>query len=239
LPVAPSPIRAQGDAITYEGPQPFETPRALESDEIPAIIADYESAARHASDAGFDGVEIHAANGYLLDQFLRDGSNQRGDQYGGDINKRMRLLDEVVSVICSVWGSERVGVRLSPENSFNDIHDSRPQQTFNAVADMLRGHGLCYLHVVEGDMMSGDRDLDYRELKQRFGGLYMANNDYDFARATRAIQEGAADLVSFGRLFLANPDLPARFAQGAVLNEPDPDTFYGGDEKGYTDYPGL
>ena len=175
----------------------------------------------------------------LLDQFLRDGTNQRSDQYGGDINMRLRLLDEVVKVVTSVWGPNRVGVRLSPENSFNDIHDSQPQQTFNAVADMLRSHALCYLHVVEGDMMSGESQLDYRELKQRFGGLYMANNGYDFTRATRAIQEDSADLVSFGRLFLANPDLPARFAQGAVLNEPDPDTFYGGDEKGYTDYPGL
>jgi N-ethylmaleimide reductase len=239
LPVAPSSIRPQGDAITYRGPRPFETPRALETDEIPAIIADYETAAGHARDAGFDGVEIHSANGYLLDQFLRDSTNQRSDQYGGDINNRLRLLDEVVSVVTSVWGSDRVGVRLSPENSFNDIHDSQAQQTFNAVADMLRGHALCYLHVVEGDMMSGDSHLDYRELKRRFCGLYMANNGYDFARATRAIQEGSADLVSFGRLFLANPDLPARFAQGSALNEPDPDTFYGGDENGYTDYPTL
>jgi len=239
LPVAPSPICPQGDAITYEGLRPFETPRALETDEIPTIIADYETAARHARLTGFDGVEIHSANGYLLDQFLRDGTNQRGDQYGGDINNRLRLLDEVLRAVTAVWAPDRVGVRLSPENSFNDIHDSQPQQTFNAVTDMLRGHALCYLHVVEGDMMSGDSHLDYRELKRRFGGLYMANNGYDFARATRAIQEGAADLVSFGRLFLANPDLPARFAQGAALNEPDPDTFYGGDEKGYTDYPAL
>ena len=239
LPVAPSAIRAQGEAMTYEGLKPFETPRALESDEIPAIIADYENAARRAREAGFDGVEIHAANGYLLDQFLRDGTNQRSDQYGGDINQRMRLLEEVVDAVSAVWGAERVGVRLSPENSFNDIHDAQPQETFNAVADMLGGHRLCYLHVVEGDMMTGERHVDYRELKRRFGGLYMANNGYDFARATRAIEDGSADLVSFGRLFIANPDLPARFAQGAALNEPDPDTFYGGDEKGYTDYPSL
>jgi N-ethylmaleimide reductase len=239
LPVAPSAIRPQGEAMTYEGLKPFETPRALEGDEIPAIIADYENAARLAREAGFDGVEIHAANGYLLDQFLRDGTNQRSDQYGGNIQQRMRLLEEVVDAVSAVWGSERVGVRLSPENSFNDIHDSQPQETFNTVADMLGGHRLCYLHVVEGDMMTGERQVDYRELKRRFGGLYMANNGYDFARATQAVQDGAADLVSFGRLFLANPDLPARFAQEAELNEPDPDTFYGGDEKGYTDYPSL
>jgi N-ethylmaleimide reductase len=239
LPVAPSAIRPQGEAITYQGPQPFQTPRALERHEIDAIVADYAHAARNARDAGFDGVEIHAANGYLLDQFLRDGTNQRSDAYGGRIENRMRLLDEVVCAVTPVWGSRRVGVRLSPENSFNDIRDSQPQQTFNAVADLLRDHDLCYLHVVEGDLMSSTRDVDYAELKRRFGGIYVANAGYDLPRANQAIRAGTADLVSFGRLFLANPDLPARFAQGAPLNEPDPATFYGGDERGYTDYPSL
>jgi N-ethylmaleimide reductase len=239
LPVAPSAIRPQGDAMTYQGLRPFQTPRALEHDELANIVADYARAARHARDAGFDGVEIHAANGYLLDQFLRDGTNERRDGYGGSIDNRMRLLDEVVSAVSAVWGSPRVGVRLSPENSFNDIRDSQPQQTFNAVADMLRGYQLGYLHVVEGDLMSGARELDYRELKRRFGGLYMANAGYDFQRASEALRTGSADLIAFGRLFLANPDLPARFAQGAPLNEPDPATFYGGDERGYTDYPSL
>jgi len=239
LPVAPSAIRPQGDAITYQGPQPFQTPRALGGDEIAAIVADYARAARHARDAGFDGVEIHAANGYLLDQFLRDGTNHRRDAYGGSIENRMRLLNEVVAAVTAVWGGARVGVRLSPENSFNDIRDSQPQQTFNAVADMLRAHTLCYLHVVEGDLMSGARELDYLQLKRRFGGIYMANAGYDFERASRALGAGTADLVAFGRLFLANPDLPARFAQRAPLNEPNPDTFYGGDERGYTDYPSL
>lgn len=239
LPVAPSAIRPRGEAITYQGPQPFPTPRALEHDEIAAIVADYASAARNALEAGFDGVEIHAANGYLLDQFLRDGTNHRQDAYGGSLANRMRLLEQVVAAVSSVWGSARVGVRLSPENTFNDIHDSQPQQTFNAVADMLCRHNLCYLHVVEGDLMSGARDLDYRELKRRFGGLYMANAGYDLQRASEALRTRSADLVAFGRLFLANPDLPARFARGAALNEPDPDTFYGGDERGYTDYPTL
>ncbi len=239
LPVAPSAIRPQGDAMTYEGLQPFQTPRALEPEELDGIVADYARAARNARAAGFDGVEIHAANGYLLDQFLRDGTNQRSDGYGGSIDKRMRLLAEVVSAVTAVWDSTRVGVRLSPENSFNDIRDSQPQQTFNAVADMLRGRALGYLHVVEGDLMSGARELDYLELKRRFGGTYMANAGYDFERASAALSAGAADLVAFGRLFLANPDLPARFAQGAPLNTPDPDTFYGGDERGYTDYPTL
>lgn len=239
LPVAPSAVRPQGDAMTYQGPQPFQTPRALERGELTGIVADYGRAASNARAADFDGVEIHAANGYLLDQFLRDGTNQRGDAYGGSVANRMRLLDEVVSAVTAVWGGARVGVRLSPENSFNDIRDSQPQQTFNAVADMLQAHRLCYLHVVEGDLMTGARELDYLELKRRFGGVYMANAGYDFQRATQAVGTGAADLVAFGRLFLANPDLPARFAQGAPLNEPDPDTFYGGDERGYTDYPSL
>ncbi len=238
-PVAPSAIRPEGDAVTYEGMQPFETPRALTIEEIPGLCADYAGAAQRARDAGFDGVEIHAANGYLLDEFLRDGTNTRTDSYGGSIENRMRLLDEVITAVSTVWPGNRIGVRLSPENQFNDIRDSQPQATFNAVVDMLRGHQLVYLHVLEGDMLGGDRRVDYHELKRRFGGLYMANNGYTQARAEQALQQGDADLVAFGQLFLANPDLPERFAQGARLNEPDPGTFYGGDEKGYTDYPFL
>ncbi len=238
-PVAPSAIRPEGDAVTYEGMQPFESPRALTTEEIPGLCADYAAAAQRAGDAGFDGVEIHAANGYLLDEFLRDGTNTRTDTYGGSIENRMRLLDEVITAVSTVWPSNRIGVRLSPENQFNDIRDSQPQAMFNAVVEMLRGHQLAYLHVLEGDMLGGDRRVDYHELKRRFGGLYMANNGYTQARAEQALQQGDADLVAFGQLFLANPDLPERFAQGARLNEPDPETFYGGDEKGYTDYPFL
>ncbi len=238
-PVAPSAIRPEGDAVTYEGMQPFETPRALTIEEIPGLCADYAAAAQRARDAGFDGVEIHSANGYLLDEFIRDGTNTRTDTYGGSIENRMRLLDEVITAVSRVLPSNRIGVRLSPENQFNDIRDSQPQATFNAVVDMLRGHQLAYLHVLEGDMLGGDRLVDYHELKRRFGGLYMANNGYTQARAEQALQQGDADLVAFGKLFIANPDLPERFAQGARLNEPDPETFYGGDEKGYTDYPFL
>ncbi|QYZ67054.1 MAG: NADH:flavin oxidoreductase [Gammaproteobacteria bacterium (ex Lamellibrachia satsuma)] len=238
-PVAPSAIRPEGDAVTYEGMQPFETPRVLTIEEIPGLCADYAAAAQRARDAGFDGVEIHAANGYLLDEFIRDGTNTRTDTYGGSIENRMRLLDEVITAVSKVWPSNRIGVRLSPENQFNDIRDSQPQATFNAVVDMLRGHQLAYLHVLEGDMLGGDRLVDYHELKRRFGGLYTANNGYTQARAEQALQQGDADLVAFGKLFIANPDLPERFAQGARLNEPNPETFYGGDEKGYTDYPFL
>jgi N-ethylmaleimide reductase len=239
LPVAPSAIQPQGEAITYEGMQAYVTPRALELNEMPGLIADYVHAAKSAKAAGFDGIEIHAANGYLLDAFLRDGTNTRDDRYGGSIENRLRLLDEVISAVKEVWPSQQVGVRLSPENQFNDISDSQPQTTFNAVADMLSQHDLAYLHVLEGDMLNDERGVDYTELKHRFGGLYMANMGYGQSAAEEALQQGNADMIAFGQLFIANPDLPERFAQGAALNEPDQATFYGGDEKGYTDYPSL
>lgn len=239
LPVAPSAIQPAGEAVTYTGMQPFETPHALASEEIPGVIADYIAAAQRAKDAGFDGIEIHSANGYLLDEFLRDGTNTRTDAYGGSIENRMRLLDEVVTAVSTVWPTRAIGVRLSPENRFNDIRDSRPQATFEAVVDMLRGHQLAYLHMVEGDMLGEERQVDYPELRRRFGGLYIANNGYTRASAEQVLQQGDADMVAFGRLYIANPDLPERFAQGASLNTPDPDTFYGGDARGYTDYPTL
>jgi len=239
LPVAPSAIQPQGDAITYEGMQPFVTPRALELNEIPALIEDFVSAAKNAKAAGFDGIEVHAANGYLLDEFLRDDSNTRDDKYGGSVENRMRLLDEVISAVKQVWSSNRVGVRISPENQFNDIRDSQPQTTFNAVVDMLSKHDLAYLHVLEGDMLNNERKVDYTELRKHFAGLYMANMGYTQLTAEQALVKGDADMVAFGQLYLANPDLAERFALGAALNEPDQSTFYGGDEKGYTDYPAL
>lgn len=239
LPVAPSAIQPHGEAITYEGMQPFVTPRALELDEIPGVIADYVKAAENAKAAGFDGIEIHAANGYLLDQFLRDGSNTRTDAYGGSIENRMRLLDEVVSAVKDIWPSNRIGVRLSPENQFNDIRDSQPQTTFNAVVDMLSKHDLAYLHVLEGDISNTEQHVDYVALRKHFSGFYMANNGYTQDLAEQSLQAGHADLIAFGQLFLANPDLVERFARGSTLNEPDKTTFYGGDAKGYTDYPTL
>jgi len=238
-PVSASAIRPAGDAITFEGLKPFVEPRALRTDEIPGIVDQYRQAAKCAREAGFDGVEVHSANGYLLDQFLRDGSNRRDDQYGGSLENRTRLLMEVLSAVLETWEPSRVGVRISPENSFNDIRDSDPQATFNFVAGALSGRGLGYLHVVEGDMMSGERRLDYRQVRDNFDGCYMANRGYDKARAQAAIARGDADMVSFGQLFIANPDLVQRFKTDAGLNTPDPDTFYGGDEKGYTDYPTL
>lgn len=239
LPVAPSAIRPEGEAFTYQGLQAFVTPRVLDKDELPGIVQDYVRAARNALEAGFDGVEVHAANGYLLDEFIRDGSNHREDEYGGSIENRSRLLSEVVSAVCDAIGNDKVGVRLSPESSFNSMQDSDAQNSFNYVATMLSGFKLAYLHVLEGDMMTHQRSLDYQQLKQRFAGPYMANCGYDYEKAQAAIQNGAADFVSFGSLFISNPDLPARFRAGAELAVADQATFYGGDDKGYTDYPAM
>jgi N-ethylmaleimide reductase len=238
-PVSASAIKPAGDAVTFEGMKPFVEPRALRTDELPGIVDQYRQAARRAVEAGFDGVEVHAANGYLLDQFLRDGTNRRTDQYGGPLENRSRLLLEVLSAVLESWEPARVGVRISPENSFNDMHDSDPQGTFNFVARALSGKGLGYLHVVEGEVPGGKGRLDYRQIRDHFDGYYMANCEYDKTRAQAALASGAADMVSFGKLFIANPDLVQRFKADAGLNTPDQATFYGGDEKGYTDYPAL
>ncbi|MFP3874304.1 MAG: alkene reductase [Thiohalophilus sp.] len=236
-PVAPSAIRPEGDAFTYEGPKPFIQPRALETDEIPGIVAQYQHSANMARQAGFDGVEVHGANGYLIDQFLRDGTNRREDAYGGSVENRMRLLNDVLDAVCTVWPANRVGVRLTPENSFNDMSDSDPQHHFGYFIRRLSSRGLAYLHLLEGDMINKSRTLDYRALRDQFDGPYMANNGYDKTRAQAAIEQGDADLIAFGVPFLANPDLVRRFKEDLPLNEPDQSTFYGGDEKGYTDYP--
>lgn len=250
-PVAPSPVKPEGRAQTYEGPKPFVTPRALETEEVPEVVEEFREGARRAREAGFDGVEIHGANGYLVDQFLRDGTNRRTDRWGGPVESRARFLLEVAEAAADVWGADRVGVRLSPLSGFNDMSDSDPETTFGHAAARLDELGLAYLHVVEPDPGEGagrpepgsatdrERPAAVRRIREAFSGPLMANNAYDRASAGRAIEEGFADLVSFGRLFLANPDLPERFAEGAPLNEPDPSTFYGGGDEGYTDYPTL
>lgn len=240
LPVAPSAIKPAGQAFTYEGLQDFVTPRALAIEELPGIVADYARATRNALDAGFDGVEIHAANGYLLDQFLRDGTNQRQDEYGGSLENRTRLLLEVTKAVVDVAGAERVGVRISPLNPFNDISDSAPQRLFNHVASSLSPFGLAYLHVVEGGM-GGEAtpDFDFEDLRRQFKGGYIANLAYDKARGNAAIASGHADAIAYGAIYIANPDLVERLRQDAPLNTPDQATFYGGDAKGYTDYPTL
>lgn len=237
LPVAPSPIKPQGMAGTPSGPQPFETPRELDIDELPGIVEAYAQATRNALQAGFDGVEIHAANGYLLDQFLRDGSNHRTDAYGGSIGNRLRLLSEVVDAVTGVAGKDRVGVRISPENSFNDMRDSNPQALFTAVAENLAGQ-VIYLHVVEGeDRITSSSSFDYSALKRAFSGTYIAACHYTADKARAVIEQGRADLVAFGRPYIANPDLVTRLQLDLALNTPDQDSFYGGDSHGYTDYP--
>jgi len=239
-PVAPSAIQAAGQAFTYEGLKDFVQPRALEAAEIPGIVDQYRHAAVCAIKAGFDGVEIHSANGYLLDQFLRDGTNRRTDLYGGSIENRIRLLKEVAEAVVAEIGEDKVGVRISPVNAFNDIHDSDSQTLFNAVARMLSEIGVVYLHVVEVSMTGEpDQSVDMTEIRQHFSGLYIANGGYDKARGNAAIAAGYADLVAYGIPYLANPDLPERFKRDAFLNEADQATFYGGDEHGYTDYPTL
>jgi N-ethylmaleimide reductase len=240
LPVAPSAIGIEGQQLwTGTGMVPYVTPRALETDEIAGIVEQFAEGARKAYRAGFDGVELHGANGYLIDQFLRDGSNHRTDGYGGTAEKRSRFLSEVTAAVVDVWGGERVGVRLSPVGPFNGMRDSDPVATFSVAANALNRFGLAYLHVVEpvGEAASGGRVSPV--LKAVFRGPFMANGGYDGETGNAAIGTGQADLVSFGASFLANPDLPERLRAGAPLNTPDRATFYGGDERGYTDYPVL
>ena len=239
LPVAPSAIKPAGQAFTYEGLIDFVEPRALDASEIPALVQDYVHATKCALAAGFDGVEIHAANGYLLDQFLRDGSNKRNDNYGGSFENRVRLLMEVTKAVVAVAGCDKVGVRLSPINPFNDMHDSNPQALFNFVAESLNQFNLAYLHVVEGNIDGEAQTFDFAAMRKLYKGNYMANLGYDKVRGNAAIASGHADVIAYGVPFIANPDLVRRYKTNAPLNAPKPDLFYGGDEKGYTDYPFL
>ena len=242
LPVAPSAIKPQGQAYTEAGFVPLETPRALATSEMPEIVQQYRTGAENALAAGFDGVEIHAANGYLLDQFLRDKTNQRTDAYGGSIENRARLLMEVTAAVVKVWGGERVGIRLSPLSTFGDIADSDPQALFSYVVERLNAFKLVYLHVIEGDT-GGARELpggfDPQILRRLFNGAYMANNGYDRTMALSARTNDTAELIAFGRPFISNPDLVARLRNAAPLTEPDPATMYGGGAHGYIDYPAL
>ncbi len=247
-PVAPSPIAAAGQTMTAQWSMaPYETPHALTLDEIPRLIEDYRNAARNALQAGFDGVEIHGANGYLLDQFLEDNSNQRTDAYGGSIENRARLLLEVTDAVCEIWGADRVGVRLSPFGSFNDMADSDPAAHFAQIIGWLSDRKLAYLHLIQPRATSagGSDDVDAnapdtaKMFRANFDGVLIAAGGYKPDTADAAIAEGHADAVAFGRLFIANPDLPARIGQDATLNAYDRPTFYGGGEKGYTDYPFL
>lgn len=243
LPRAPSAIQPEGKTLTVSGEEEdFVTPHALDKSEIQEIVEDYRHAAECAQKAGFDGVEVHSANGYILDQFLRDGTNQRIDEYGGSLENRTRLLMEVMDAVCSVWGADKVGVRLSPIQPFNDIQDSDPEKTFTYVVEQLNSLGLAYLHVTRmGEDAPGKAGtfFDPDKLATIWNGIYMTNSGYDRNSAEEIIESEKADLVSFGQAYIANPDLVERFIEDAELNTPDPETFYGGGAEGYTDYPRL
>lgn len=240
-PVAPSALQAKTKTYIASGFTEVSEPRALALDEIPGIVADYVRAAENARAAGFDGIELHGAHGYLLDQFLRDGSNKREDAYGGSIENRARLTLEVVDAVTRVFLKERVGIRISPVSPSNDSRDSDPQALFDYLVRELDRRGLGFIHVVEGATREA-RDylpFDYQALRRAFRGAYIANNGFTRELAIEAVEKGEADLVAFGRLFIANPDLPERLKRDAPLNLPDTATFYGGDARGYTDYPAL
>lgn len=245
-PVAPSAIRPAG-AKTYiddtSGLVEVPEPRALAADELPEVIDQFRRGAENARQAGFDGVEIHGANGYLLDQFIRSGSNRRTDAYGGSVENRLRFPLMVVEAVVEVWGRGRTGIRVSPTGTFNDMHDDDPVETYGCLAARLNDLGIAYMEVVEdsfqGNEVKGRPESVIKAVRANFKGAYIANGNYGADEARRRIDTGMCDLVSFGRLFISNPDLPERFRQGAPLNEYDSDTFYGGDEHGYTDYPSL
>jgi len=236
LPVAPSAINPDADVYTPKGPAKTVTPRALETAEIALIVDQFRDGAVNAQAAGFDGVEIHGANGYLPDQFTRDGTNRRTDAYGGSVENRARFPLEVTDAVVGVWGRERVGYRISPKGSFNSMSDSNPEATFSYLAEQLNRRGIGYLHTV--DPLSDAKRISPL-LRQKFTGTYIVNGGFDAGAGEKAIANGEADLVAFGVPFLANPDLPARFGKKAALNQADPATFYQGEEKGFTDYPAL
>ena len=242
-PVAPSAIRANSQTLIATGLAPVSEPVALTTSGIKETLDDFRRAAANAKEAGFDGVEIHAANGYLIDQFLRTGSNRRIDEYGGVASNRVRFLTETVERVLEVWDSKHVGVRISPTGRFNDMSDDNPRETFSDAVAKLNSYGLGYLHVVEtaqNSRGSSDEDLAMSaHLRTLWKSLYIVNGGYDGVSGEEALRTGHAEAVAYGRLFLANPDLPRRLQLGAALNEPDPTTFYGGDAAGYTSYPAL
>ena len=246
LPVAPSAIKPEGGTFSADWQQvAFETPRALETSEIAGIVEDYRKAAQNAKDAGFDGVEVHGANGYLLDQFLQDGSNQRVDQYGGSIENRARFLLEVVDAVSSVWGIDKIGVRLSPYGTFNDMKDSDPVALFTYVLAQLSQRSIAYVHLIEprssgaggGDGVVENVPDTAVLFRKAFKGMLLSAGGYNPDNAKEVVEAGLADAVAFGRFYISNPDLPRKIKEGIPLTKYDRSTFYGGGEKGYTDYP--
>ncbi|MET8949991.1 alkene reductase [Streptomyces sp. NPDC004533] len=238
VPVAPSAVAAEGQVFTHEGPKDFVTPRELSEAEIRQTIDDFATAARNAIEAGFDGVEIHGANGYLIHQFLAPDTNLRTDGWGGDTEGRIRFAAEIVTAVAEAIGSHRLGLRISPGNPYNDMSEDNPGEVYAALLDRISGLGLAYLHLLEGP----DRDLTAR-LRKAWPGTFVINPftypDVTGPDALKLIEDGSADMVAYGALFLANPDLPRRLAAGGPFNTPNPETFYGGDHRGYTDYPSL
>jgi len=234
-PVAPSAIKPAGQTWTGSGMQEFVTPRELSLEEIPGVIEEYRLASRRAIEAGFDGVELHTASGYLPEQFLSSGSNQRQDQYGGSLENRARFVLEVLAALVAEVGGDRVGIKISPEMNFNDITDAKPQETYTYLVEQIRAFNLAYLHVA----LFGAK-VDYHALlRPRFNGAYLMGSGLDQKSAEAALADGLADATVFGGAFLANPDLPERFRQGAPLNAPDKNTFYSPGAEGYIDYPSL
>jgi N-ethylmaleimide reductase len=243
LPVAPSALPVEGFVHTPGGKKPIPVPRVLETDEMPDIVRQFRKAAENAKTAGFDGVEIHGANTYLLDQFLRSGSNKRTDKYGGSLENRVRLPLEVTKAVIEVWGGDRVGYRISPHNTAHSMSDANPRETFSYFTRELNKMGLGYLHLIES--IGGREGAVPPEarlgptLRMIFERTFILNGGYGLQSGNKAIASGEADLIAFGVPFLANPDLPERFRQNAPLNEPDVATFYRDGAKGYTDYPAL
>ena len=239
-PVAPSAIPITGDEVhTPEGKKPYVTPRELRDDEIPGIVAGFKKAAENAKAAGFDGVEVHGANGYLLDEFLRDGANKRSGPYGGSLENRARLMLEVLDAAISVWGADRVGLRISPLNSYNSMIDSDPVAVTTYIAQQCSQRGIAYLHMMRADFFQAQQGDVITPARQHFKGVLISNMGYTADEAEQAITEGKLDAVAFGTSFLANPDLPARIAANAPLNAPNPARFYSPGPEGYTDYPTM
>lgn len=238
LPVAPSALDPGIRVYTLGGFKPAPVPRALKLQELPGIVEQFQCAAENARLAGFDGVEIHGANGYLIDQFLCDESNHREDEYGGPVGNRMRLPLEIVDAVIGVWGADRVGIRLSPTSYLKNCGDSNPEALFSCFVRALSDRNLAYIHVIEGTAYAERDPCEFKawSLKQRFRGLYIGNNGYTREMAIQRVEHGQADLVSFGRLFIGNPDLVARLAKNAPLTWADKATYYGGDDGGYTDF---
>jgi N-ethylmaleimide reductase len=239
-PVAPSALPITGDEVhTPEGKKPYVTPRELRDDEIPGIVAGFKKAAENAKAAGFDGVEVHGANGYLLDEFLRDGANKRSGPYGGPIENRARLMLEVLDAAISVWGADRVGLRISPLNSYNSMIDSDPVGVSTYIAQQCSTRGIAYLHMMRADFFQAQQGDVMTPARQHFKGVLIGNMGYTADEAEQAISEGKLDAVAFGVPFLANPDLPARIAAKAPLNAPNAARFYSPGPEGYTDYPAM